>query len=183
MEFIDNHAALVLGVGLFVASFLILAAIWLIHLSDMQHKEYREKKQKEHKSYLAKWFRRPLSTDEANRLNLARWVAPEALRNGGLAVSIGKWEYEVTGNPGRRRGDMNAQSKVGQYISCQTCHKPAGDHQTKDSGTCYDCAQAIIAAGHKREAEAEERTRIGNTPTCDECGEQHNEERECGEVA
>ena len=40
-----------------------------------------------------------------------------------------------------------------QYLSCQTCHKPAGDRATKESGTCYDCKQAIIAAGHLREAE------------------------------
>ena len=32
-----------------------------------------------------------------------------------------------------------------QYLSCQTCHKPAGNSQTKESGTCYDCAQRIIA--------------------------------------
>ncbi len=42
-----------------------------------------------------------------------------------------------------------------QYLSCQTCHKPAGDRQTKDSGTCYDCAQRIITEGHQREAERE----------------------------
>jgi hypothetical protein len=45
------------------------------------------------------------------------------------------------------------QSKVGQYISCQTCHKPAGDQATKESGTCHDCRQAIIMAGHAREAD------------------------------
>ena len=45
------------------------------------------------------------------------------------------------------------QSKVGQYISCQYCHKPAGDRQTKDEGICYDCKREIIAAGHEREAE------------------------------
>ena len=39
-----------------------------------------------------------------------------------------------------------------QYLSCQTCHKPAGNRQTKESGTCYDCKQTIIAAGHLREA-------------------------------
>lgn len=27
------------------------------------------------------------------------------------------------------------------------------------------------------------RTRIGNIPTCDECGEQHNEEIECEEFS
>jgi len=39
-----------------------------------------------------------------------------------------------------------------QYISCQTCHKPAGDRQTKESGTCHDCRESIIAGGHRREA-------------------------------
>ncbi len=43
-----------------------------------------------------------------------------------------------------------------RYISCQTCHKPAGDHHTIDTGTCYDCERAIIAAGHQREAEKDE---------------------------
>ena len=36
---------------------------------------------------------------------------------------------------------------------------------------------------HKAEQEAAERTQIGNTPSCDECGEQHNPEVECGEIA
>jgi len=44
------------------------------------------------------------------------------------------------------------QSKVGQYISCQTCHKPAGDQQTKESGTCQDCKARIIREGRQREA-------------------------------
>ena len=44
------------------------------------------------------------------------------------------------------------QSKVGQYISCQTCHKPAGDQQTKDSGTCQECTGRIIREGRQREA-------------------------------
>jgi hypothetical protein len=33
------------------------------------------------------------------------------------------------------------------------------------------------------EAAAEERTRIGNTPTCDECGEQHSDLQSCEEYA
>ena len=81
---------------------------------------------------------------------------------------------------------MKPQSRVGQYISCQTCHKPAGDHATKESGTCYDCSQRIIAEGRKREAAKESdggRTRIGNTPTCDECGEQHSQDLTCEESA
>jgi hypothetical protein len=45
--------------------------------------------------------------------------------------------------------------KATRYISCQTCHKPAGDHHTKDAGTCFDCEREIIAAGHRREAEKE----------------------------
>jgi hypothetical protein len=49
--------------------------------------------------------------------------------------------------------ETRPQSKVGQYISCQTCHKPAGDQATKESGTCQDCRQAIITAGHAREAD------------------------------
>ena len=44
------------------------------------------------------------------------------------------------------------QSKVGQYISCQTCHKPAGDQATKESGTCQDCKGRIIREGRQREA-------------------------------
>ena len=44
------------------------------------------------------------------------------------------------------------QSKVGQYISCQYCHKPAGDQQTKENGYCQDCKEKTIAAGHEREA-------------------------------
>ena len=45
------------------------------------------------------------------------------------------------------------QSKVGQYISCQYCYKPAGDHQTKVQGICYDCKQKMVDEGHAREAE------------------------------
>jgi hypothetical protein len=44
------------------------------------------------------------------------------------------------------------QSKVGQYISCQTCHKPAGDQATKESGTCHDCKAQIVREGRQREA-------------------------------
>lgn len=29
--------------------------------------------------------------------------------------------------------------KALQYLSCQTCHKPAGDRHTKETGTCFDC--------------------------------------------
>ena len=38
-----------------------------------------------------------------------------------------------------------------------------------------------VAGAPKTAAEraAEERTRIGNTPTCDECGEQHSQDTEC----
>ncbi|MGO8792900.1 MAG: hypothetical protein ACLQVL_36695 [Terriglobia bacterium] len=45
--------------------------------------------------------------------------------------------------------------KALQYLSCQTCHKPAGDRHTKDTGTCFDCEREIIAAGHRREEEKE----------------------------
>ena len=38
-------------------------------------------------------------------------------------------------------------------------------------------------ASRKSEREAEERLRIGNTPTCDECGEQHPQEQSCEEYA
>jgi len=45
--------------------------------------------------------------------------------------------------------------KALQYLSCQTCHKPAGDRHTKETGTCFDCQREIIAAGHRREDERE----------------------------
>ncbi len=45
--------------------------------------------------------------------------------------------------------------KALQYLSCQTCHKPAGDRHTKETGTCFDCQREIIAAGHRREEERE----------------------------
>ncbi len=38
---------------------------------------------------------------------------------------------------------MKPQSKVGQYISCQTCQKPAGDHHTKKVGMCHACAMKV----------------------------------------
>lgn len=41
----------------------------------------------------------------------------------------------------------------------------------------YPCPNFVPAA-----KEAGERTQIGNTPTCDECGEQHSQDRECGEI-
>ena len=43
--------------------------------------------------------------------------------------------------------------KALQYISCQTCHRPAGDRHTKSTGTCFDCSREIIAAGRRREDE------------------------------
>ena len=49
-------------------------------------------------------------------------------------------------------GPKHPQSKVGQYISCQTCHKPAGDQATKESGTCQDCKGRIIRERRQREA-------------------------------
>jgi len=42
-----------------------------------------------------------------------------------------------------------------RYISCQTCHKPAGDQYTVTTGMCHNCASELIAAGHRREAEKE----------------------------
>ena len=37
------------------------------------------------------------------------------------------------------------------YLSCQYCHKPAGDRQTKENGYCQDCKAEIVSAGHERE--------------------------------
>lgn len=44
--------------------------------------------------------------------------------------------------------------KALQYLSCQTCHKPAGDRHTKETGTCFDCQREIIAAEPATEAES-----------------------------
>jgi len=37
------------------------------------------------------------------------------------------------------------------YLSCQYCHKPAGDQHTKENGYCYYCKAEMVAAGHARE--------------------------------
>jgi hypothetical protein len=49
----------------------------------------------------------------------------------------------------------NEMEKALQYLSCQTCHQPAGDRHTKKTGMCFDCQREIIAAGHRREDERE----------------------------
>src|ERR1700677_1473372 len=41
---------------------------------------------------------------------------------------------------------------------------------------------ADICAGKNPNAQADERTRIGNYPTCDECGEQHSQDVACEDV-
>ena len=38
------------------------------------------------------------------------------------------------------------------YLSCQYCHRPAGDQQTKENGYCYDCKQKMVDEGHSTEA-------------------------------
>jgi hypothetical protein len=52
---------------------------------------------------------------------------------------------------GKKREDKKATKPI-VYLSCQYCHKPAGDQQTKESGVCQDCKQKMVDEGHAREA-------------------------------
>ena len=63
------------------------------------------------------------------------------------ALRLEEEEHAKRGQP----SPYPPQSKVGQYISCQYCHKPAGDRQTKENGYCQDCKAEIVSAGHERE--------------------------------
>ena len=50
---------------------------------------------------------------------------------------------------------------------------------------CPLCGQETVKASEAAELpmSTEERERIGNTPTCDECGEQHSQDVTCEEWA
>jgi len=76
-------------------------------------------------------------------------VDPEHVATITAYLSSGEGEQPAAPQEGQQ---TKPQSKVGQYISCQTCHKPAGDQATKDSGTCQDCTGRIIREGRQREA-------------------------------
>ena len=45
------------------------------------------------------------------------------------------------------------------YLSCQYCHTPAGDRQTKEDGVCYDCKRKMIDEGHAWEENDERKRR------------------------
>ena len=46
---------------------------------------------------------------------------------------------------------------------------------TETERITHDVIDRHIAAGRKAEVEGEERTRIGNTPTCEDCGKPESE--------
>lgn len=56
------------------------------------------------------------------------------------------------------------------------------DHGRLDNGKTYEENRAEVDALPKAADTAEDRTSIGNTPTCDECGEQHSQELSCEEA-
>ena len=95
-------------------------------------------------------------------LDRASWIALYIQRlEGGMtheqAIAAEEQEHAERGQPSpyqpaAPQEGHKPQSKVGQYISCQTCHKPAGDQATKESGTCQDCKGRIIREGRQREA-------------------------------
>jgi ribosomal protein L37AE/L43A len=68
--------------------------------------------------------------------------------------------YGTHGLPGLEQGDQQAPAEMPiVYLSCQYCHKPAGDRQTKEQGICHDCKQKMVDEGHAWEENNERKRR------------------------
>lgn len=65
----------------------------------------------------------------------------------------------------RAEGHLDAQ--IAELLKPEAQDQPAAKRRN------------VMAEGKRIEREAEERERIGNAPTCDECGERHNPEQDC----
>ena len=89
----------------------------------------------------------------------------------GYDKKMRRWEvtYAKTGDP-VKVGQVQATGFEGALKQART-FQPHG----------FKIA-SLICTGLIRET-AEDRTRIGNTPTCDECGEQHSQDLTCEESA